>query len=99
MTKEELIELKGTIEKLIEYHCNKQIENSKRLNIYLKLGALCIILSLLDNQFSYFNYLFTSNMSEFMSGLLYSGGICLEVIGIYNNSHNISFCEKKKTIY
>lgn len=96
MTKKELIELKGTIEKLIEYNCDKQIENSKRLNKYLKLGALCIILALLDNQFFYFNYLFTSNMSDFMSGLLYSSGICLEIIGIYNNSHNISFCEKKK---
>ena len=96
MTKEELIELKGTIEKLIEYNYDKQIENSKKLNKYLKLGALCIVLALLDNQFSYFNYLFTSNMSEFMSGLLYSLGICFEIIGLYNNSHNISICEKKK---
>lgn len=96
MTKEELIELKGTIEKLIEYNYDKQIENSKKLNKYLKLGALCIVLALLDNQFSYFNYLFTSNMSEFMSGLLYSSGICFEIIGLYNNSHNISICEKKK---
>ncbi len=96
MTKEELLELKGTIDKLIEYNCDKQIENSKKLNKYFKIGALCIILALLDNQFSYFNYLFTTNMSEFMTGLLYGGGICLELIGIYNNSHNISICEKKK---
>lgn len=96
MTKEELLELRGTIDRLIEYNCDKQIENSKKLNKYLKIGAVCIILALLDNQFTYFNYLFTTNMAEFMTGLLYSGGICLELIGIYNNSHNISICEKKK---
>lgn len=96
MTKEELLELKGTIDRLIEYNCDKQIENSKKLNKYLKIGAVCIILALLDNQFTYFNYLFTTNMAEFMTGLLYGGGICLELIGIYNNSHNISICEKKK---
>lgn len=98
MTREELLELKGKIEKLIEYNCDKQIENSKKLNKYLKMGALCIILALLDNQFSYFKYLFTTSMAEFMTGLLYGGGICLELIGIYNNSHNISICEKKKQL-
>lgn len=96
MTKEELLELRGTIDKLIEYNCDKQIENSKKLNKYLKIGAVCIILALLNNQFAYFNYLFTTNMAEFMTGLLYGGGICFELIGIYNNSHNISICEKKK---
>lgn len=96
MTKEELFELKGTIEKLIEYNCDEQIENSKKINKYFKIGTVCIILALLDNPFAYFDYLFTTNMSEFMTGLLYGGGICLELIGIYNNSHNISICEKKK---
>ena len=98
MTKDELVELKGTFEKLIEYESNKQIKNSKRINKYIIIGNLIIVMALLHNEFSYLNYIFTPNAADFVQGCLYGMGIVLDLIGVYNNSHNITVCEKKKEL-
>ena len=96
MTKDELVELKGTIENLIEYESSEQIKNSKRINRYIKIGNFIIVMALLNNEFGYLNYIFTPNAAHFVQGCLYGLGITLDLMGVYNNSHNITLCEKKK---
>lgn len=96
MTKDELVELKETIENLIEYESNEQIKNSKKINRYIKIGNFIILIALLNNTFDYLNYIFTPNAAHFVQGCLYGLGITLDLIGVYNHSHNISLCEKKK---
>lgn len=96
MTKEELIELKETINKLIEYQSRKQIDNDKKTNRYNIIGFAALLLALLNNVFGYLNYIFTPNVGEFVQGALYGICICANMISLYNRSHNISICEKKK---
>lgn len=96
MTKNELLELKGTIENLIEYESNNQIKNSKKINKYIIIGNLVIVLAILHNQFGYLDYIFTPNIADFVQGMFYGLGITFDLIGVYNNSHNISVCERKK---
>lgn len=96
MTKEELLELKGTIENLVEYESNQQIRNEKKFNRYNMIGCITLTFALLHNAFGYLDYIFTPNVGEFVQGLLYGICICANMISLYNRSHNISVCEKKK---
>lgn len=98
MTKDEMIEMKGTLEKLIEYETNNQINNSKKINRYIIIGNICIALGLVQNQFDFLNYIFTTNFANMVQGILFGVGMSFDIIGIYNNSHNISLCEKKKKL-
>lgn len=98
MTKEELIDLRETIDNLIEYQSNQQIKNDKKFNKYNMIGCIALILALFHSGFGYLNYIFTQNMAEFVQGLLY--GICISanIISLYNRTHNISVLEKKKQL-
>lgn len=99
MTKEELIDLKETISNLIEYESNQQIRNDKKFNKYNMIGCITLMLALLHNAFGYLDYIFTPNAGEFVQGSLYGICICANMISLYNRSHNISVCEKKKRTY
>lgn len=96
MTKEELIDLRETINSLIEYESNQQIRNNKRFNKYNMVGCIALTLALFHNAFGYLDYIFTPNAGEFVQGALYGICICANMISLYNRSHNISLCEKKK---
>lgn len=96
MTKEELIELKETINNLIEYQSNQQIKNEKKLSKYNIIGCISLLLAVFNNSFGYLNYIFTPNAVEFIQGLLYGICICANMISLYNRSHSISICENKK---
>lgn len=98
MTKEELIELKETIDNLIEYESNQQIKNDRKTNKYNIIGCIALFLAAFNNVFSYLNYVFTPNVVEFVEGALYGICICANMISLYNRSHNISICEKKKQL-
>ncbi len=97
-TKEELIDLSDTINNLIRYESNQQIRNDKKLNKYNMIGCIALILALLHNAFGYLDYIFTPNAGEFVQGALYGICICANIISLYNRSHNISLCEKKKEL-
>lgn len=96
MTKEELLELKGTIEDLVEYESKQQIKKDRKTNKYLVFGNIILVVELLNNTFGFLNSIFSTNVVEFLHGFLFSLGITLNFCGVYINSHNISFCEKKK---
>ncbi len=98
MSQEELIELKGTIENLIEYESNQQIKNDRKTNKYNIIGCIALTLAVFNNIFGYLDYIFTPNVVEFVQGALYGICICANMISLYNRSHNISICEKKKKL-
>lgn len=98
MTKEELEDLRETINKLIDYESDQRITNDKKFNKYNLIGFVSLTLALFNNAFGYLNYIFKPNMVEFIQGALYAISICANLISLYNRSHNISICEKKKQI-
>lgn len=98
MTKEELIDLRETINNLIEYESEQRIQNDKKFNKYNLIGCITLTLALLNNAFGYLNYIFTPNATEFIQGVLYAISILSNFISLYNRSHNISICTKKKEL-
>ncbi len=83
---------------VIEYESNQQIRNDKKFNKYNVIGCIALTLALFHNVFGYLDYIFTPNAGEFVQGLLYGICICVNIISLYNRSHNISLCEKKKEL-
>lgn len=96
MKRDELMELKGTLENLIEYESHEQIKKDKKTNKYIFLGNMFLLVALMKDMC--FESIFPENIGEFISGFFYGLSITFSLIGAYNNSHNISFCEKKKQI-
>lgn len=98
MTQEQLAEKMGVIDNLIEYESNQQIKNDRKSNKYNIIGCIALVLAVFNNVFGYLNYIFTPNAVEFVQGVLYGICICANMISLYNRSHNISVCEKKKEL-
>ena len=98
MTKEELLDLRETINNLVEYESNQQIKKDKKFNKYNMIGAIALVLAVFNNEFGYLDYVFTSNVVEFVEGALYGISICANMISLYNSSHNISVSERKKEL-
>ncbi len=96
MTKEELVNMRDTINNLIEYESNKQVKDNKKFNKYNLIGSITLVLALLHNVFGYLNYIFTPNIVEFVQGSLFGISICANMISLYNRNHSITICEKKK---
>ena len=59
MTKEELLDLRETINNLVEYESNQQIKKDKKFNKYNMIGAITLVLTVFNNEFGYLNYVFT----------------------------------------
>lgn len=98
MTQQELIELKETIDNLIDYQASQQIKNDRKASKYNLIGCIALVLALLNNVYGYLNYIFTPNIVEFVQGGLLGISICANMISLYNRFHNISVCEKKKEL-
>ena len=97
MTKEELLDLRETINNLVEYESNQQIKKDKKFNKYNMIGVIALVLAVFNNEFGYLDYVFTSNV-DFVQGALYGISICANMISLYNRSHNISISERKKEL-
>lgn len=98
MTQEELMDLRKTINHLIEYESNQQIKNDKKFNKYNMIGCITLILALFHSAFGYLDYIFSPNVVEFIQGLLFSISICANMISLYNRKHNITLYERKKEL-
>lgn len=98
MTKEELIELKDTIERLILYSQNEMIDKSKIWQFNLRIGWCVLVLAILSNYVHFLEVIFTPNAAEFVRGLLYGIGIVYELICVYNVTHELTFKDKKKQL-
>ena len=95
MTKEELVELKDTIERLIEYSRKEVIDKSKVWQFNLKIGWCILVLAILNNYLHFLGVIFTPNAEEFVQGALYGIGIAYELICAYNVTHELTLKEKK----
>ncbi len=95
MTKEELLDLKDVIDKLIIYNENKQNEKKKKLDIYFSLGLVCITFVILDNQFDIFSYIFKYSIPNFINGVLLGIGFVFELTGLYNIKHKETLRQRK----
>lgn len=99
MTKEELFELKDTIERLIEYSQKEVIDKSKVWQFNLKIGWCILVLAILNNYLHFLGVIFTPNAEEFVQGLLYGIGIAYELICVYNVTHELTLKEKKQQLF
>lgn len=86
-TKEELIELKNTIERLIEYSQNEIIDKIKIWKFNLKIGWFILALAILSNYVPYLEVIFAPNATDFIQGALYGIGLSYELVCIYNVTH------------
>ena len=98
MSKEKLVELKGTLENIIELEAEDHIKKNKKINRYIILGNIMFALFFLQKEFNYLHYVLNNNFVYLVEGLLIGMGVALELIGVYNNSHDISVCQKKKNL-
>lgn len=99
MTKEELIELKDTIERLIEYSQNEIIDKTKIWQFNLKIGWCILFLAILSNYVPYLEVIFTPNATDFVQGALYGIGLSYCLVCMYNITHKSTLREKKKRLY
>ena len=98
MTKEELEKLRDTINNVIEYSNREKKDKTIILNNYFRAGLLCILIVILDNQFSLLSYIFKDNIPDFIDGALCGLGLLFEFIGFYNNNHDMTFKQKKLSL-
>lgn len=99
MTKEELEKLRDTINSIIEYSNKEKEDKSKKINNYFKIGLICILIVIFDNQFNLLSYIFKDNIPDFIDGALCSLGLLFEFIGFYNNNHDMTFKQKKISLF
>lgn len=92
MNKEE----KETIEKIVAYTGNEKRQKARKLNRYFVLGFACVTVVLLNQQFEVLLYIFRKDVDEFVSGMLCGLGLLFELIGFYNNNHDVTLKERKK---
>lgn len=96
ITKEELLQIRDTINELIDYSSAEKKKKSKKLNNYFIIGLICFLV-IFDKQFDLLSYIFQENVGELVAGALTSLGLLFEFIGLYNNNNDISLAEKKKS--
>ncbi len=94
MTAEE----KETVGKIAEYTGTEKRQKAGRLNRYFVLGLSFIVTVLLHRQFGILSWVFRSNVDEFVCGMLCGLGLLFELIGLYNNNHDVPFREKKRAV-
>jgi transcriptional regulator with XRE-family HTH domain len=99
MTESEMIELRDTINEIIELSNKEKKMKKTKLNRYFVVGILCFSVVLLNHQFAILSYVFRDNISDFVEGALTGLGLLFEFIGLYNNNHDKSFKEKKREFY
>ena len=95
MTQEELVDLRDTINNIINYSNSEKSNKTSKLNRYFISGLICFLLISIDRQFYIFSYIFKDNISEFVNGALCGLGLLFYFTGFYNNNHDVTLREKK----
>ena len=99
MTRDELIELKGTIENLIEYGHREIVDKSRIWQINIQIGIGIISLAILSNYVPFLEVIFKPNAAEFVRGLLYGIGIAYDLVSVYNVSHHLALADRKSKLF
>ncbi len=99
MTQEDMLALRDSINAVLELSEKEKKVKTRRLNMYMLTGMICIVIVLLNHQFDVLSFIFKENVDDFVAGALTSIGILSEIIGVYNNNHDTTFCQRKKTFF
>ena len=91
-------DVKETLIKVADYTNTEKETKKRKLNRYFVVGGLCIAAVILDMQFDFLSYIFVGNISEFVSGALCGLGLLFELIGFYNNNHDVSLKQRKMSL-
>lgn len=94
-------ELKETVLKVAEYSSNEKEVKRKRLNRCFIISGICFLLVFLDHQFGVeiFAKAFINPIDDFVAGALLSLGLLFEIVGFYNNNHEISLKQRKQELF
>lgn len=98
MTQEDMLALRDSINALLELSEKEKKVKTRRLNVYMLTGMICILIVLLNHQFGVLSFIFKENVDDFVAGALTSIGILSEIIGVYNNNHDTTFSQRKKML-
>lgn len=99
MNHEEIIQLKEQVDMILNLSEQEKKTKTQKMNHYFKLGSLFFVIILLDHQFNVLSYIFKPNAAEFVTGALTGLGIVLELVGLYNNNHDIPLRQRKKIFF
>lgn len=99
MTEGDMIALRDSINAVLELSEKEKKVKTRKLNVYMITGMLCIVIVLLDHQFGVLSFIFKENVDDFVAGALTSIGVLTELIGVYNNNHDTTFCQRKKALF
>lgn len=98
-TNKELIEMRDTINDLIEYSTAEKENKARKLNKYFVWGATCNVILILNYQFDILSYVFKENAACFIAGLLSSLGVIFILFAFYNNNYDLPIAEKKRALF
>lgn len=98
MTQDDMVALRDSLNAVLELSEKEKKVKTRKLNAYMIIGLLCFTLVALDNQFGILSFIFRQNVDDFVHGALLGIGILCEFIGIYNNNHDTTFCQRKKEL-
>ena len=87
-----------TVTTLIGYASLEQKTQAKKRSVYSMLAFLCLLLVLLNKQFSVFDIIFREEASAFVDGAFSGLSLLLFLIGQYNNCHALSVRQRKKAL-
>jgi len=91
-------DVKETLIKVADYTNTEKETKKRKLNRCFIAGILCVAVVLLDRQFKFLSYIFVKNIDEFVRGALCGLGLAFELIGLYNNNHDISLGQRKQNL-
>lgn len=91
-------ELKETVLKVAEYNNNEKEVKREKLNKCFIIGGICFLITILNHQYEILALIFNNPIDDFIAGALTSMGIIFELVGFYNNNHEVSLKQRKKEI-
>ena len=99
MNNDEMILLRDSINTILDLSNKEKKMKARKLNNYFIVGGLCLLIVILHSQFSVLSFIFRDHIAEFIAGALTSLGILFEIIGFYNNNHEVSLKQRKKELF
>ena len=96
MTREEMLDMRNSIDKIIEQSETDRAKKTKRLNVWFCAGAICCLTVILDHQYGVLSLIFRDYAAGFLAGALTGLGLLIEFIGFYDNTHEIPLSQRKR---
>lgn len=63
------------------------------------LSGVCFLAAILNHQFGILSLVFGANMEALLSGAFTGLGLLFELIGFYNDMHDVPFMQRKKALF